>query len=262
MGWLYVPGSEASNSDSDSHSVPPIPQSATWRGTSIAPRSWRNAWKRGSWIKLLSGLTLKPSAASLGVESFIASLEESPASPGAGLVSTEAPKTTDGSGATSRGSWATFLPQSSSWRTSQIWLWEDSNTSLHSWPQAASLRSGIVFKRRMSEHRRNVRGSSSSRWPTPSARDWRSGLASEATHLRNSRPLNESACLFSLLHQTDPKILDPVLNPAFVEGLQGFPLGWTGFTHLETRLFRSWLLTHSMFYSLESKKETDDAKAL
>jgi hypothetical protein len=28
-------------------------------------------------------------------------------------------------------------------------------------------------------------------WATPSARDWRDGRASEATHLRNSRPLNE-----------------------------------------------------------------------
>lgn len=30
-------------------------------------------------------------------------------------------------------------------------------------------------------------------WATPSARDWRSGLASEATHTKNSRPLNEQA---------------------------------------------------------------------
>jgi hypothetical protein len=33
--------------------------------------------------------------------------------------------------------------------------------------------------------------SGSSSWPTPTARDWRSGRASEATHARNARPLNE-----------------------------------------------------------------------
>lgn len=32
-------------------------------------------------------------------------------------------------------------------------------------------------------------------WATPSARDWRSGQASEATHARNSRPLNEQVAV-------------------------------------------------------------------
>jgi hypothetical protein len=56
------------------------------------------------------------------------------------------------------------------------------------------------------------------KWPTPSARDWKSGHASEATHARNSRPLNEAVAKGQGCGQ---------LNPAWVEWLMGFPLGWT-----------------------------------
>ena len=56
--------------------------------------------------------------------------------------------------------------------------------------------------------------------PTLTARDWRSGGASEATHARNARPLNEtlgrsvrgSGCL---------------LDPGWCEAFMGFPEGWT-----------------------------------
>ncbi|MGH9023892.1 MAG: hypothetical protein ACRDV9_12465, partial [Acidimicrobiia bacterium] len=51
------------------------------------------------------------------------------------------------------------------------------------------------------------------RVPTPPARDWRSGRASGATHERNARPLSE--------------VIGGALNPAWVEWLMGFPLGWT-----------------------------------
>lgn len=48
---------------------------------------------------------------------------------------------------------------------------------------------------------------------TPTARDWRSGKASEATHARNSRPLSEQ--------------IGGQLSPTWVEGLMGYPAGWT-----------------------------------
>lgn len=51
------------------------------------------------------------------------------------------------------------------------------------------------------------------RCATPTARDWRSGKASEATHAKNSRPLSEQ--------------IGGSLNPAWVEWLIGWPLGWT-----------------------------------
>jgi len=48
---------------------------------------------------------------------------------------------------------------------------------------------------------------------TPTARDWRSGKASEATMERNSRPLSEQ--------------IGGLLNPEWVEWLMNWPIGWT-----------------------------------
>lgn len=58
------------------------------------------------------------------------------------------------------------------------------------------------------------------KWATPTARDWRSGKASQATHDKNSRPLSEQA--------------GGSLNPTWVEWLMGWPLGWTDLKPLET----------------------------
>ena len=55
---------------------------------------------------------------------------------------------------------------------------------------------------------------------TPTARDWRSGKASQATHDRNSRPLSEQ--------------IGGSLNPTWVEWLMGWPLGWTDLKPLGT----------------------------
>lgn len=55
---------------------------------------------------------------------------------------------------------------------------------------------------------------------TPTARDWRSGKASQATHDRNSRPLSEQ--------------IGGLLNPTWVEWLMGWPIGWTDLKHSAT----------------------------
>jgi len=58
---------------------------------------------------------------------------------------------------------------------------------------------------------------------TPTARDWRSGKASQATMERNSRPLSEQ--------------IGGSLNPPWVEWLMGWPLGWTDLKPLATDRF-------------------------
>ena len=52
-------------------------------------------------------------------------------------------------------------------------------------------------------------------WPTPTARDYRSGKSSEATRSRNARPLSEVAAP------------DGFLNPDWVDRLMGQRAGWT-----------------------------------
>jgi hypothetical protein len=56
------------------------------------------------------------------------------------------------------------------------------------------------------------------RLPTPMARDWKSGAASQETLARNSRPLNE------VITSGDAS---PRLSPRFVEWMMGLPTNWT-----------------------------------
>jgi hypothetical protein len=155
------------------------------------------------------------------------------------------------SGANTRESFASYDPATSSWRTSQLCLVEGSEQFSETWPRAGTMRNGTVYQRpplalttdateslllptpRVHHAGRALDGGSNVRnalikrmgavsfedailmWPTPSARDWRSGKSSEATRQRNSRPLNEVAAPSGHL------------NPRWVEWLMGFPDGWT-----------------------------------
>lgn len=70
---------------------------------------------------------------------------------------------------------------------------------------------------------------------TLTARDWRIGKASEATHARNSRPLSEQ--------------LGGLLHPDFADWYQGLPVGWTRAAPASplsaTRRFQRWRRLHS-----------------
>lgn len=67
-------------------------------------------------------------------------------------------------------------------------------------------------------------------FPTPTARDWRSRKASQATMEKNARPLSE--------------MIGGSLNPTWVEWLMGWPLGWTDLKPLAMDKFRQWLRSH------------------
>lgn len=102
-------------------------------------------------------------------------------------------------------------------------------------------------------------------WPTPSARDWKSGQASEPTHDRNSRPLNEMAChLGPLLLTTEedgpesspPPLGSLHLNPLFVEWLMGWPLGWTDFVPAATESYPLRPPTHGVDSGITSSPDS------
>jgi len=89
------------------------------------------------------------------------------------------------------------------------------------------------------------------RWPTPTARDWRSGKASEATMAKNSRPLSEVVWATptvngnynrkGLSERSGDGLATQVggqLSPAWVEWLMGFPLAWTDCGRSATRRCR------------------------
>lgn len=88
--WLYLPSSvlpstsspsapasAGSNSDCNSPTIIAdrlCTASVTWRGKQEQPQAWSRRWKRGGFIRLLSGLTLEPSTAQLGADAWISSL--------------------------------------------------------------------------------------------------------------------------------------------------------------------------------------------
>ena len=89
-------------------------------------------------------------------------------------------------------------------------------TAVKNWPTpTASLgtKGGRVTPRKSREGGTLIEAVSSRTFSTPTARDWRSGKASEATMERNSRPLSEQ--------------IGGLLNPTWVEWLMGWPIGWT-----------------------------------
>lgn len=82
--WIYLPStlyqsaqeSAVSTLDLNSQQTERLAQSVSLNAKLSRPQSWRLAWKRKRWIRVLSGATLEHSTASRGVESWIASLAD------------------------------------------------------------------------------------------------------------------------------------------------------------------------------------------
>jgi hypothetical protein len=66
-------------------------------------------------------------------------------------------------------------------------------------------------------------GTGCSFWPTPTARDWKSGKGK--TQAERGRTAGPSLS----------EVSGGSLNPQWVEWLMGFPLGWTDLEDLETQ---------------------------
>jgi hypothetical protein len=163
-------------------------------------------------------------------------------------------------GDTWRVSLARFDPATSSWKTAQRSLLGDSDESSVIWPRSGMTADGQCWELptlapRISETEfglwptptvcgnYNRKGASQNsgdglatavlKCATPTAMDWRSGKASQATLERNSRPLSEQ--------------IGGSLNPMWVEWLMGWPLGWTDLKQLETDKFHCALQQHGEF---------------
>ena len=121
---------------------------------------------------------------------------------------------------------------------------------------------GLVTPRKSKEGGNLIEAVSMNLWPTPAARDWRSGKASQETMERNARPLNEAVMwptprsnqamaatitekadpdrypnLETVLKKRDPSVVGGSLNPTWVEWLMGYPSGWINLGLSETQWF-------------------------
>ena len=85
--WIHLPSTllasvqDTQESNLDSEKLSQLEQSAMWKSKFLQQRSWQNVWKRDTSIKLLSGLTSKPSTLNHGVEKWISSLGDSHVNP-------------------------------------------------------------------------------------------------------------------------------------------------------------------------------------
>jgi hypothetical protein len=90
-------------------------------------------------------------------------------------------------------------------------------------------------------------------WATPTSRDWKDGACGPETwgeKGENSllgRQVQRNVTNGPESSGDGQNSLPHYLNPAFVEYLQGFPIGWTAFEPLETPCFLSWRRRHSSF---------------
>ena len=170
--WLLpscpsAPGSAGSNWPS----VSPGPNHEWWLTLSgkptRRPSSWRG-WKTRPWHRLLFGAetsqTWTPRCSAVSGWSPPASH----VSRGAAQARAEGLTTSGGSGLTSLGSFATWDPDSSAWKTSRASLFEAGwEPYSGTWPRWGSMRSGACSRRPPLAPRTS--GSGSTSWPTPDA---------------------------------------------------------------------------------------------
>ena len=207
---------------------------------------WPRAWKRATWLRRLSGLTLPRSTLEHGAASFIASLRAIPASPTALLESGSVPTMTAGLQNTLSASSTKAGLVVSSERTSPATPMVSSPTSSLHWKiLVAALRSEFLARKKSA---RAMGGngfllSQTDLWQTPATDSFRSRGGAR----KNEMGLDQQARTWRL-PQADMTLVGeessaetPSLNPRFVEWLMGWPIGWTASAHAATGLSH-WLL--------------------
>lgn len=174
--WVYLPNFESFPCVAEAgDSIEALPwrsqlleQSVTWRETSLPAKSWQAKWKRDAWTRRLFGRILKPSTATLGVESWIASLVATRANPSAWPANDLERTIQDTFGPTWRESLRKRNPLLCSLKTSQDTsllggMWSEATSE--EW--ATALRQDSLRRRKSARLTRGLGSSSSESWMTP-----------------------------------------------------------------------------------------------
>jgi hypothetical protein len=141
-------------------------QSLMWRSNPSQLRTWRQRWKRESWIKHLSGRILKHSMQNHFVAWWTSSLAATRVNRSVPQES-ETPKTQEDSGRFCADQFELFAPEECSSRTSKDTSRLDSPQSSAIWKKMVTEQRGEYSARLKSEQVTKERESSS--WPTPDA---------------------------------------------------------------------------------------------
>ena len=251
MSWLFSQALVAEYlGDISSDGEPSVPSSGNHTRQAYCLPDKMKAFSRISRF----GMTFKPLTEDRGVELLTLYLADFRARTSALRDEETAWTESDQEcGTTWRGWLAKYDPDSSSWKTAQCSLLEDSTESLAILPRSGMTRSGLLWERPMLERLTSATGSGS--WPTPQASDNRPRATANSTarRIKLGKQVSLEAAVkfwptptshnakeggFPSEHNRNTPTLSAQaggsLNPMWVEWLMGWPLGWTDLKPLET----------------------------
>lgn len=156
-----------------------------------------------------------------------------------------------------------FDPVSYSWRIRRFFGFEVLPWSSRIWPKWGMMRNGAIFQQRTAE--RPIKGTGFGYLPTPTAsegagksshsRTWSSTYANlhnfvmgkgKQDPMWKKWPTPTANRRSGLQSHGENAILGH-LNPAWVEWLMGWPIGWTDLKPLEMGKFQEWLRQHGRY---------------
>ena len=217
-----------------------IPQSVLSNLNLTAEKSYSKDNETASCQSSQSGMMSAPSTANLGVEKSMLSVEDSLAKTSQAQEREPESRVNEADfGEKWPESLAKYDPNTSSWRTHQCLLFEESTESLEIFSRWGMMRDGELYPLQIAMPHMKENEFGSKDFYTPTARDWK-GMSGKGFRERHGEKKNLA------------DFLGGVPNPEFSEWLMGWPIGWTDLKPLEMGRFQSWLQQHSEF--LEKNK--------
>lgn len=262
--WLYIPSAysqAAAGSILESTSPCPLLEPfVTSRGKLLPQARWLRAWKKDPWLRRLSGPTLPPFRAEIGVVWWTSSLADSPAKTFQMLASElDLTEIVPACGGSTHVSLAKSVLHSFSWKTFPHFVLAGSIAFSKTLPRSGTMRNGTVSERQTwalhtdgneflssrslarvwATPRASMQGvcksdttraradlpRQTSDWATPTARDWKDGANPSALAPTNGL-LGRQAPRTSLVGPTTCNCAR-TLNPVFVEAIMGWPRDWS-----------------------------------
>ena len=202
-------------------------QSLMWRSKLSQLRTWRQRWKRESWIKRLSGRILKHSMQNHFVAWWTSSLAATRVNRSVPQESDSEKMTPDIFGRFCAEQYELFAPEESSSKTSKDTSRWDCPQSSAIWKKIVTEQRGEYSVRLKSEQVTKERESSS--WPTPDASVEKFRLGGKSQQSKSLEAMGRRG----ELSQQDPENRNSTgkhqerLSPNWVEQLMGVPVGWT-----------------------------------
>jgi len=245
MSWLYSQALVVASLGENSLAGEPYAPS---NGTPTPQAFLCNAKTTAAWTRFPSGMTCKPLTDDHGEDllmSYRAGFHAPTYPPPAKEPASTAKNPACGS------IWPESLARwdraTSSWKTRQCLLFEDSTESLETLPSWGSMRGGELLALEPLEL--FTEETESGLLATPTARDWKDCGTKTAPP---SRPKHSEQ---TLGQQLGVKIgLAP--QPAFAEWMMGWPSGWTDLQPLATAKFQQWSASHGIFSPKHRNTET------